>query len=241
MKFASINLRINLVSDKEYAWSYRKQRVIELIRRESFDIIGCQEASFDMVNDLNEGLSDIYHIYYQQRDQNGEGTPILYKKNLNIQEMKTFWLSDTPEVESVIRGSHFPRIMSYIRLNHLLFINTHLDYASDDVCLKQAKYLHHLIERLKNSDDRIIITGDFNVYPTSKTMKYMKSLYLSLDRTEDEEQLTFHGFSNQRKGKPIDYILYSNNLVMSDYRIHHNQDKDYLSDHYPISAVTHDI
>ena len=58
MYIASINLRISVDIDKENNWVYRKKSMINFIKEQNFDVIGCQEASPMMVNDLKEELSD---------------------------------------------------------------------------------------------------------------------------------------------------------------------------------------
>ena len=236
MYIASINLRIHVASDLENAWPNRRDAIIKFIRQERFDIIGCQEASNDMVNDLMKGLSDEYHVIFQTRDDRGEGVPILYLKTHEKIEDKTYWLSNTPEKLSMVDGSHFPRIVTMVRFNQLVFFNTHLDYASDDVCLEQAKYLLQVIEKETKQEDKVIITGDFNVHPDSKTITFMTQYLHHIFQSEDDNQLTYHGFSEKTEGKPIDYIFYSNDIDVSESTIHHHTTQPFLSDHYPISA-----
>lgn len=236
MKIASINLRVNVEVDGQNGWPYRKEHMIAFIKKENFDVIGCQEAFLDMVEDLKEGLSDLYEIIYVPRDDRGEGTPVLYKKELLVIEQQTFWLTETENTESMIEGSHFPRIVTFVRFKDFLFFNTHLDYASDDVCLKQAKHLVRIIQKVNRTNEKVMVTGDFNMHPDSKTIQYMLNHFKSDYKEESINQLTFHGFSEQTQGKPIDYIFYSNGMKTKDFTIHYHQSKTYLSDHYPISV-----
>lgn len=236
MHIASINLRINVDVDQENSWVYRKQKMIDFIKEKDFDVIGCQEASEDMVLDLKEGLSDLYEIIFQPRDNRKEGTPILYKKEMVVLNQGTFWLSETPDQESIVEGSHFPRICTYARFKEFIFFNTHLDYVSDDVCLIQAKHLVENIQFLSKEENSIILTGDFNMHPTSKTIQYMNKYYIHDYQHQNINQLTFHGNKDIVKGEPIDYIFHTTNLKTSKLTIHYNKDKGiYLSDHYPIS------
>lgn len=237
MYIASINLRINVDIDKENSWVYRKKSMIDFIKEQKFDVIGCQEASPLMVQDLQDGLSDFYHFIFQPRDARGEGTPILYKKDLNFLEQGTFWLSDTPDKESIVKGSHFPRICTYARFNDFIFFNTHLDYVSDDVCLIQANHLIDSIKKITNSEGKIIVTGDFNVYPQSQTIQKMNQYFTHDYKNDDVNKLSFHGFTEEIKGDPIDYIFHTKNIKTSNLTIHRNKEKGkYLSDHYPISV-----
>lgn len=237
MKVASINLRVNVEVDGKNGWPYRKDDMTRFIKKESFDIIGCQEAFLDMVSDLQEGLRDTYDMMYMPRDSRGESTPVLYKKELKVIETKTFWLTDTEDVESMIDGSHFPRIVTYVKFQDFLFFNTHLDYASDDVCLKQAKHLMRIIHHLNQKNQKVIVTGDFNMHPNSKTIEFMMTHFLTDYKDHATDQLTFHGFTHITKGEPIDYIFYSKGVKTHDFKIHHHESIHYLSDHYPISVV----
>lgn len=236
MKIASINLRVNVEVDGLNSWPYRRDQMIHFIKKESFDIIGCQEAFLDMVEDLKIGLSDMYDMIYLPRDKRGESTPVLYRKGTKIIESKTYWLTDTPQVESMIEGSHFPRIVTYVKFPDFLFFNTHLDYASDEVCLKQAKHLIRIINQVNRKLEKVIITGDFNSHPNSKTIKFMMTHYQSDYQEHQTDQLTFHGFSQLTKGEPIDYIFYSKDVKTHQFKIHHHESINYLSDHYPISV-----
>jgi endonuclease/exonuclease/phosphatase family metal-dependent hydrolase len=229
MKVASINLRINVVIDGLNAWPHRKDRMISFIKEQAFDVIGCQEASPDMVKDLMSGLSDLYDVVFVPRDERGEGVPVFYKKEQNILETKTYWLSDEEDKVSMVDGSHFPRIVTFVRFDDLLFFNTHLDYVSDHVCLKQAKHLVRIIHKIRKDED-VIITGDFNTHPKSKTISYMLQHFKS---NHHEKLATFHGFTDQKEGEPIDYIFYLTDKKTSSVMLHDLP--KCVSDHYPIS------
>jgi endonuclease/exonuclease/phosphatase family metal-dependent hydrolase len=184
-----------------------------------------------MVKDLMEGLSDLYQVIFVPRDERGEGVPVLFKIEYNSLETKTYWLSDDENKISMVEGSHFPRIVTFVRFNDLLFFNTHLDYASDDVCLKQAQHLVRIIHNIRKDED-VIITGDFNTHPKSKTISYMLKHFKS---NHHERLATFHGFTEQKEGEPIDYIFYLTDKKTSSVMLH-DRPKG-VSDHYPISMM----
>lgn len=236
MQIASINLRIDSKVDYENSWSNRKNHMIQFIKEKAFDIIGCQEASSLMVQNLKDGLSDLYEIIFQPRDSRGEGTPILYKKGMRVFESGTFWLSETPDYESLVDGSHFPRICTYARFKDFIFFNTHLDYVSDEVCLVQSKYLIKNIQMRTNDNDSVILSGDFNCQLGSKTIQYISKYLIHDYKIKSKKQLTYHGYSDRVLGEPIDYIFHSHDVLTNNLVIHYNKQKDiYLSDHYPIS------
>ncbi len=239
MQIASINLRIDVPVDGQRSWAYRKDSMIDFILHENFDIIGMQEAGPGMFKDLVDGLSHEYQLIYQGRDSRGEGTPIAVHKHLPILDKGTLWLTDTPFVESTIKGSHFPRIVTYAKIGGsfpFYFFNTHLDYASDDVCHQQAEYLMKIIQLINKDQLPYMITGDFNQYPDSRTISFLKESHQTLYDAMEVPPLTFHGFSDQIKGQPIDYIFLSDAWVIEGSNVHHHKKESiYLSDHYPIS------
>lgn len=244
IQIMSFNIRIDVLVDGKHAWPYREKHVLSFIEEQKPDLIGIQEAGPHMVTSLKHHLKD-YDIYVLARDERGESTPVLVKKNVfKVIESRTIWLTDTPHVPSNIEGSNHPRIATYLVLEtkdgkKINFFNTHLDYTGDEVTLKQVKHLHHYIQKIESKyQSHTIITGDFNSYPETKTVKYLEQFYHSCFHDELTHELTFHGFSDKKDGKPIDYILYSKDFHASHFNIHHHEmDEQYLSDHYPITII----
>lgn len=239
MHIASINLRIDVPVDGKHQWMYRKDQMIDFILNETFDVIGMQEAGPGMFEDLLQGLSHHYQLIYQGRDSRGEGTPIAIHKSLQVLESGTLWLTDTPEVESTIKGSNFPRIVTYAKIGGttpFYLFNTHLDYSSDEVCHRQADHLIKIIQKINQQNLPYIITGDFNQYPDSLTISSLKNTHQSIYDSMKPYPLTFHGFSENVDGEPIDYIFLSDAWMIQTSTIHRHQEKGkYLSDHFPIS------
>lgn len=240
-RLMSFNIRINVAVDGKHAWDYRKPHVFDFLVSESPDLIGFQEVNPQMLLELKQALP-LYESYGIARDGRGEGTPIFVKKDrFRVISSGTFWLSNTPDVESMVSGSHFPRIATYVVLeddhHRTLFFNTHLDYASDEVAFQQAKVLYQKMIELKVIyDGSLLLTGDFNVYPSSKTIRYLTSKLNSIYENDLNIGLTFHGFTNDTIGQPIDYIFSTSDIEITQFRIiHHKRANQYLSDHYPIA------
>jgi len=240
----SFNLRVNVTQDGIHAWTNRKSHVLDFIQSNDFDIIGFQEVTPNMYQELYKALN-LYDGFGVGRDVNQEAIPIFIKKNqFTILESKTLWLSNTPTVESKIDGSYFPRIVTYVVVedqNHtrISFFNTHLDYASDNVCKKQATILSKVMDRITAKyQSFVVLCGDFNQYPQSKTIQYLTNRYQSVFDRKTNIGLTFHGFTNETNGLPIDYFFYSKPLRLEAFKIiNHLRHDIYLSDHYPISAM----
>ena len=239
----SFNLRINVAIDGKNAWDYRKNQVFQFINQKKYDILGFQEPSPGMYQELQANLTD-YVSFGIPRSNGGEYTPIFIKKGLfEIIESETFWLTDTPYVESKIDGSHFLRIATYvvIKLNpnrYLTIINTHLDYANDDIIYNQLEYLYRMIKILEiKYRTEIILMGDFNTNPYSTGIKFLSTKYNHVYDQPMHMGLTYHAFTDETNGLPIDYIFFSNTVYLEKFKIIHHEEKGkYLSDHYPLRA-----
>ena len=243
----SFNIRIDVKVDGQYAWPYRKDQVLFFIKDQKPDILGIQEAGPHMAVFLHENFKNDYHVFVKPRDERGESTPLFINKHLfDIVESNTIWLTDTPHILSNVEGSNYPRIATYAIIKshegHMLGVfNTHLDYTGDQTTIKQVKHLHNYIHKLKEKYDfKTIILGDFNSYPETKTIRYLNHQYESCFNTHLANTLTFHGFSNDQTGEPIDYIFYDRTLKNLKTVIHYHSKPDlFLSDHYPISTTLH--
>jgi len=235
----SFNLRVQTDHDGPHAWTYRKPFVIEFLKSHDFDVMGFQEITPEMFKDLNTHL-DQYESYGIPRDEMGEASPIFIRKNtFEVLESKTLWLTDTPNLESKVKGSHFARIVTYVILKKdqkkLAFFNTHLDYASDEVCHRQAINLSKIIDKVTQKYAcSFVLSGDFNTEPFSKTITYLKDRYEMVYEGEPY-QLTFHAYTHQTEGLPIDYFFFSKEIKKKAFEIEVNQPKSqFLSDHYPL-------
>ena len=237
----SFNIRVDVPSDGINAWPNRKKNVISFIKERNDDIVGIQEAGPHMYQGLKDELNN-YQAFGLGRDSRGESTPVFVKKGLKVIESNTIWLTNTPYIESTIEGSNHPRISTYVVIEleqgkHIALFNTHLDYTGDQTTLIQTKYLINFVKQIEEKyQSQIIICGDFNSYPETKTIQLLEKTYQSCYQERHRHQLTFHGFSDLKEGEPIDYIFFSQTISMNTFEIitHHHQNP-YLSDHYPIA------
>ena len=244
LNMLSFNVRINVLSDGVNAWDNRKKRVFNFLNEKKYDVIGFQEPGPTMYQELKDHLND-YDSYGIPRNQGGEYTPIFLKKGLfEVVVSDTFWLTDTPFVESKIEGSHFIRIATYVVLKqshdqYLTIINTHLDYANEHVIYNQIEYLYRMMKVLEiKYHTKIILMGDFNSLPNSIGIEFLSCKYKQVYNNKDNLGLTFHAFSDRVEGLPIDYLFYSDKVELKTFEIIHHQEKGvYLSDHYPLNAI----
>ncbi len=240
LKLLSFNIRIDAKVDGLNQWSYRKENVKTFLLNRYDDVIGIQEAGPHMYQFLKKELNS-YEAFGIPRDSYGEATPIFLKNgNFEVLSSNTLWLTQTPHIESSIPGSNHPRVVTYVvikdQVETYAIFNTHLDYTGDQTTLEQVKHLEKIVREVSDSfHAKTIILGDFNSHPESKTIKYLESSFDHPYQVNREDQLTFHGFSDQKMGKPIDYFFYDQEIKPKKFEIIYTQMSTYLSDHYPIA------
>ncbi len=104
----------------------------------------------------------------------GEMNPVFFRKDsFDLISTLTFWLSDMPDVPgSKGWGASLPRIVTWMELadkkshEHLIFFNTHFAHDSDSARIMSSKILLKEVGKIAEGFP-FIITGDFNMGPTS--------------------------------------------------------------------------
>jgi endonuclease/exonuclease/phosphatase family metal-dependent hydrolase len=181
--------------------------------------------------------------------------PVFFRKEkFDMTRTKTFWLSETPEIAgSESWGSSLPRIVTWVELvdknshQHLFYFNTHFAHDSDSARIMSSKLLLRKVDSIA-SGFAFIITGDFNMLPSSKgyeiltgpaeSVPLLDDSFLKSDRKPEGPRYTFNGFLDKQGAGRIDYIfvkdglkvLYHKTVIRKDHGI-------YISDHWPVVAV----
>lgn len=238
-KIMTFNVRIDVEFDQNNRWTYRYHSIADYIKKELPLILGIQEANQQMMDDLMP-LLPMYEYVGMPRSVGNEYSCILFlKEKVKVLSQHTIWLSETPDVSSKIEGSFFPRIATFghfeIEGKQYCFINTHLDYAGEAVCLKQMEVL---LQEASYHDDYKVLMGDFNVTPSSKihTILENQGWVLPYDQAM-LYQSTFHNFEGIVVGQPIDYIYLDPTIEYTNVYIDQKTVKPlHLSDHYPVIA-----
>ena len=98
MKVMSFNLRSDFILDFKNRWDKRKHIVYEIIDKYDCDIIGVQEVTNKMFNDIKENFDD-YTIVGKPRSKKyfSERNNLFIKNRNKIINHNTFWLSKNPE------------------------------------------------------------------------------------------------------------------------------------------------
>jgi len=262
----TFNIRYGTADDGENSWDKRKDLVFDVLRKNSPDIVGLQEALRSQIDDIRAALPEYGEIGVGRDDgkTGGEYSAILYKKDrLTVAQSGTFWLSDTPTVPgSKSWGNNITRISTWARLvpkgpgRAFYLFNTHLDHQSQPSREKSAVLLARRIAE-RERPDPVLVTGDFNAGEGNLAVRYLKG-EISLaagagDSTQTPVALvdtfrvlhpdasevgTFHSFNGSRSNDKIDYILAQpGTQVLQAEILHDNKDNRYPSDHFPVKAA----
>lgn len=266
VKLMTFNIRNGVANDGENHWTKRNTMVFDVIRKDSPDILGLQEAwQFQMI-----AITDAVPVYVcigQSRDADtelGEWSPLCYRKDRwkpAEGEQGTFWLSDTPDTPgSKSWGNTLPRIVTWARMveiatgRSVYVYNTHYDHKSQNSRLEASKLLVKRILARKDKTAPVVVMGDFNASETNSAIRYLKGEEVSGEKSSiplvdtyrvlypDAKKVgTFNSWTGRTSGSKIDYIFAlpkeQGTIVKSAEIITTNVDGRYPSDHFPVSAT----
>lgn len=247
IRVMTFNLRVaSNTGDGINRFANRAPRIEELLRAETPDLIGFQEATDLSRAFLEDRLSSDYLFLGCGRDSDCRKescTVAIRRKKFALISFETIWLSETPEVpgsrltdcdQSVCpRLAHILRLHPYGHSGMFRFVNTHLDHVGETTRKLELKMLTALlrIDKLPG-----VLTGDFNATPESKAIRAFSEELSPLgwrDATEGTGE-TFHGFGQCTPPLKIDYIY--TNCRTQNSRVLARQPIGgvYDSDHYAV-------
>ena len=252
MKIATINQRCVYKKDGNQSFIHRAVFLCDKIEQEAPDVIGFQEVTADSIKVLEKLLPEYVFVgQFRSANYDGEGLYTAVRKSTcSLLGFETIWLSPTPYVAGsrFEAQSHCPRICVEAKIRHnesgkiFRLYNVHLDHVSDEARILGMEVAFNFIDSFKDGAP-IVILGDFNAYPDSKTMEMCNA------RTDIREVTahiteTFHNFgrgseANNGENVKIDYIYMSHELADVTSKVEAWTDKSYdiwLSDHYPLCA-----
>lgn len=244
MELKVISFNIRCCDDKNgNSIAERGPRLGGIINSYSPDVIGIQEFRPAWQEQFDKYFLDEYDIYNVPRDSlpNGESVPVLWKKDrFDCVKKATFWLSDTPEVESGDWDEkyHKNRICSYVILRDkrdgktFAFMNTHFGFGD----MGQTKSAE-LIYKYSNAigEDAVFVTGDFNMNPKDLGYAEMIKHFTDVNAvTANEKGITFHGYAPEKyTDTHIDFCFINGGVKPLSYKIIKDTvDGKYPSDHY---------
>jgi endonuclease/exonuclease/phosphatase family metal-dependent hydrolase len=255
LKLMSFNVRYENSGDPgSRAWRQRVIGAVKMIRDESPDVMGVQEALHGQAADLWISLPD-YEFYGVGRDdgkRNGEYSGIFYRRDRfepDRLDCGTFWLSDTPEVPgSTTWGNPIPRVAAWMRLvdrssqRGFYVFNTHWDHRHQGSREKAARLMASRIQARKKADEPVVVLGDFNATAENPAMTYLTGsgaglvdVFTTLHARESR-RTTLHFWKGKRDGSlKVDHILVSPGAKVIDAAIR-DRDEPMVSDHFPVTA-----
>lgn len=261
LKLMSFNVRYENNGDPgSRAWRQRVIGAVKMIRDESPDIMGVQEALHGQAADLWASLPD-YEFFGVGRDdgyRQGEYSGIFYRRDrfeLDPADSGSFWLSDTPEKPgSKTWGNEIPRMVTWIRLvdrstqRGFYVFNTHWDHRHQGSREKAGQLIAKRIAARRFPDQPVVLLGDFNAVEKNPGLVHLTGLRPPTDvwsplidtfqimHPAEPARTTLHFWNGSRKGTiKIDHILVTKEarVLAADIR---DRDQPMVSDHFPVTA-----
>jgi endonuclease/exonuclease/phosphatase family metal-dependent hydrolase len=264
----SFNIRLSIVDKSEAAsennWADakypRRERTIRVIKENSPDLLGVQEARELQVEDLKKALPE-YAFYGVGRDdgkKKGECSGVFFRKSrFEKNDAGSFWLSETPEKP----GTSFyhalkavPRVASWVKLTDkrscekFVLLNMHWDHISVPAREKSAALVRRRLPKLSGGLP-VIVMGDFNSDEDSSAVKELVGAngspahkladsFRELRPVRSPDESSFNGWAGNVKGSRIDFILHTSEFrpVAADI-VRTSYDGRWPSDHYPVVAT----
>ncbi|WP_316812128.1 endonuclease/exonuclease/phosphatase family protein [Pedobacter heparinus] len=267
----SINvMTFNILWDKvtkgPTQWTFRKQGMVNLIKRHHPDIVGIQEGFIGQMEYIS---SEVKYAYFGWGTDDGKSdldspgkrqslNPIMYdQKRLKVLEKGVFWYADQAEVPGIFAGAdkHF-RNCVWGKFKELgskgktfYVFNTHFS-LKDDMRQKQVMMLKSKIREIAGESIEVIVTGDFNSDALRDTSYNLlidphKEMTLVDSKKICSSPASGPSFSgsglrvnSRTKGTEIDHIFVRNIKSSTAYKVIEDYEGDvYPSDHFPVLAV----
>lgn len=227
--------------------SSRVKRFASYMNAVKPDLIGTQEMNSKWLEKLGDLMGD-YDSYGVARggDENekkSEMNAVFWLKDrYECVDKGTFWLSETPDEESKYEGAGCNRICTYVMLRdktkedeYVLFLNTHLDNASDEARKFGAQVIDKKLQEISHLNSKYnyktVLTGDFNDYLDGAGCQVFAKEF----NVAKVDGNTYHEWGSITEGEPIDFVFTSgkvNSAVKLD-----DISNGYISDHYGVYAV----
>ncbi|MFN2394206.1 MAG: endonuclease/exonuclease/phosphatase family protein [Bacteroidales bacterium] len=252
----TFNVRFDNPNDRINTWPNRIPLIEKYINEEMPDIVGIQESLYHQIEDLLN-IMPVYAYVGAGRDDGeagGEFSPVLYRTDkFELLDHSQFWLSETPDIPGSIGWEALlPRVVAWAKLLHkesgkeLFVFNTHFSHVSDEARSRSMQFLSDQIESIAG-DNRIIVTGDFNITKGSELYYDMLERFDDRNNLQNTELIaresytgeasTFNGFRDDIEPRVIDYIFVDDSFIVEEYTIDKVKDGEiFISDHWPVKV-----
>lgn len=218
------------------------------------DVLGVQEINSNWVEKMEEFLPQ--YAYYgvkrggDKNEEQSEMNGIFYlKEKFELIECDTFWLSETPDIESKHSDAACYRICSYVVLKNkttgkiFAHFNTHFDHVSEIAQELGGNLVSERAEKVisKYGDIPVVITGDLNQYSDAPgCVALEENGYLNANTTVEngDNMLTYNGWTKMTEGRPIDHIFVNDGFKVIEFAVvTETGTKVNVSDHYMVKVT----
>ncbi len=250
LKLMTYNIRLDVASDGENAWTHRRDFLSDQILFYSPDIFGIQEGLPHQVEYLQQKCTTYASVGIGREGAGkGESTHIFYDRNrFTLKENHTFWLSTTPDTVSMGWDAACLRVCTAVLLKEkkskkqFWVFNTHLDHVGETARQNAVDLILLKMTYYNKSKLPVFFMGDLNAEPASVVVSKLKKEMLDCREHSEMPAFgpsgTFNGFKfDAPVTRLIDYIFISRDTkirikkyaVLSD-----SQNLRYPSDHLPV-------
>ena len=250
IKTCTYNIRYDSFEDLNWGWSQRSQHILNMIKREDFDILGIQEALPHQLQSLKSiNKYEFFGISRGNNPDEDEYNGIFYKKDrFEKIDGGYFWLSKTPDKPSFYEGAGCRRICVWIILldkitnKNVVFCVTHLDNLSEDARIYGANLILEKLSKYYKTYP-FVLMGDFNSITTDTVYKNMSNIFSEVKVvTNFNPKGTFTSdadflVNSNAEELEIDFIFINNLFSVKNVDIlRDNFNGKYISDHFPVVA-----
>lgn len=252
LRIGTFNVRWDAPGDGPHRWERRRERLLDLLRAWEPDVLGLQEPRREPLAQIRAALP-VYASVGVGRDDGaeaGEFCPIFYRRaRFDLVGSGTFWFSQTPEAPGSLGwGSRHPRLCTWVHLRErgdetaFTVYNLHWDHESEEARGQSARLLQDRL-RQRPAADPVIVVGDFNAEADSHAVASLLAPdspvpVSALGGAFSPSTGTFHGFTGDAPGTPIDHILLSPEWEVVEAEIMRGDGRlPFPSDHFPVAAT----
>ena len=233
-------------------WGKRKDAVLNMLGVHTPAVIGLQECSWTIRQDILESDSDLeavgISVYGNESGYTNESSnTIIYSGDLlALQTSGTFWLSKTPDVVSNTWGNaDKPRTCTWaeFKMNNssekgFYVFNAHIESdASPDERNLAVELILDKINEINTKRLPVIITGDHND-KESDLSGYVGSGFVSARASAavTDMDATLNGWGAEYDIDTVIDHIYTKGCTPKTFYVDRSRynGRDYISDHYPV-------
>ena len=260
IRIGTYNLRVS-TDNGINSWEQRRERLVQSIAENDFDVFGVQEADITIQSDLPQllkaaGLNYGYRFFspYKQTGSGDKAQGIFYKSpDFTLQNWQFFWVSDTPDECTVNdtggngsyrRGGCCAVMKDNMRSNLSFFFMVTHGHLNSGTNEKYAYVYEEQEKRFNTGNLPSVLVGDLNAIPTGYTSSVLRTywedsfMYLP-EKSKSGPSGTYNGFDhnkNMETARRIDYIYFRGEDMEPLQYVCNDAlyDGEFASDHFPI-------